>query len=176
MFQVPKIYCNINAMFFFFTAGTFIVCGLLHPRELVTLVQGLVYYVAIPTMYMILMLYAICNLNVISWGTRETKPETKPNTPPNASASGNESEGLICGLVTRASKMFGISRLCVADTNCCRGCCDCCRPIVVIDTQVIRNTTESITIVRHQVMTGSGSKDEGDSHLSLIVVLSFHFK
>ena len=37
------------------------------------MVKGIVYYVSIPTMYMLLMIYAILNLHVISWGTREVK-------------------------------------------------------------------------------------------------------
>lgn len=171
MFEVPNIYCNVNALFFFFTAGTFIVCGVLHPGELITLLQGLVYYVAIPTMYMILMLYAVCNLNVISWGTRETKQETKPKTPSNSSvAAEGESVGLICGFVTRVLKMFGINRSCVVDANCCRGCCDCCRPLVIIDPQVINNTMGSIAIVGHQAMTESSTEDKGGTQLLLVVV------
>ena len=68
------IYCNPNAMFFCIVAGTFVLCGILHPQEIVSLFNGFTYYLAIPTMYMILMIYAVCNLNNVSWGTREVKP------------------------------------------------------------------------------------------------------
>jgi hypothetical protein len=67
------IYCNIHAMFFIFVASTFILCGLFHPQEVIALLSGFTYYLAIPTMYMILMIYAVCNLNNVSWGTREVK-------------------------------------------------------------------------------------------------------
>jgi len=67
------LYCDPNAMFFLLVSGTFILCGILHPREILSLVCGIVYYLSIPTMYMILMIYAMCNLHVVSWGTREVK-------------------------------------------------------------------------------------------------------
>lgn len=70
--QYP-IYCDPNALFFLFVAFTFILCGVLHPREIMSVLCGFVYYLAIPTMYMILMIYSICNLHIVSWGTREVK-------------------------------------------------------------------------------------------------------
>jgi len=69
---VYPVYCDSNAIFLFLVLGVFTVCGLLHPLELFTLViKGIVYYLYIPTMSLLLMIYAICNLNVTSWGTRE---------------------------------------------------------------------------------------------------------
>ena len=57
----------------FLTAITllFLLTALLHPRELFCLVPGLLYMFAIPFSLLFLMIYSICNMNVVSWGTRE---------------------------------------------------------------------------------------------------------
>ena len=42
------------------------------------LIPGLLYFVAIPSMSMLMFFYAFGNLHIVnSWGTRETKQETK---------------------------------------------------------------------------------------------------
>ncbi|XP_040570244.1 chitin synthase chs-2 isoform X2 [Lepeophtheirus salmonis] len=53
-------------------ATSFILAALMHPKEILCLPCGLIYYVTIPSMYLLLVIYSIFNLNVISWGTRET--------------------------------------------------------------------------------------------------------
>ena len=57
----------------FLTAITvlFLVAALLHPRELLCLVPGLLYIFAIPFSSLFLIIYSIANMNVVSWGTRE---------------------------------------------------------------------------------------------------------
>lgn len=35
------------------------------------LLYGIVYYITIPSMYMLLVIYSIFNMNDVSWGTRE---------------------------------------------------------------------------------------------------------
>ena len=35
--------------------------------------HGFLYFLSIPSMYMLLMIYALTNLHVVSWGTREVK-------------------------------------------------------------------------------------------------------
>lgn len=35
------------------------------------LLYGIVYYITIPSMYMLLVIYSLFNLNDVSWGTRE---------------------------------------------------------------------------------------------------------
>ena len=54
-----------------FVAGSFILAGILHPQELACLPMGVIYYITIPSMYLLLMVYSIFNLNNVSWGTRE---------------------------------------------------------------------------------------------------------
>ena len=45
----------------------------IHPQEFLCLLHGFTYYLSIPTMYMLLMIYSITNLHVVSWGTREVE-------------------------------------------------------------------------------------------------------
>ena len=54
----------------------FIVAGLFHPQEIFCLLPGILYFLTFPSAYLLLPLYSLCNLNVVSWGTRE-KPQAK---------------------------------------------------------------------------------------------------
>ena len=54
-----------------FVAGSFVLAGILHPQEFACLPMGVIYYITIPSMYLLLMIYSIFNLNNVSWGTRE---------------------------------------------------------------------------------------------------------
>jgi len=56
---------------FFITVGGTIIAAVLHPQDFGLLILGLVYYVAAPSANLLLIVYAIFNLNVVSWGTRE---------------------------------------------------------------------------------------------------------
>jgi chitin synthase len=60
-----------SSLFFFIVAGTMIIAAFLHPQELGCLIAGVVYYVTVPSMYLLLIVYAIFNLYNVSWGTRE---------------------------------------------------------------------------------------------------------
>jgi chitin synthase len=56
---------------FFIVFGEIIISAILHPIDFGCLPAGVVYYLAVPSMYLLLIVYAIFNLNVVSWGTRE---------------------------------------------------------------------------------------------------------
>jgi chitin synthase len=60
-----------SSLFFFIVAGELIIAAFLHPQEISCLLAGVVYYVTVPSMYLLLIVYAIFNLNNVSWGTRE---------------------------------------------------------------------------------------------------------
>jgi chitin synthase len=60
-----------SSLFFFIAAGEMVIAAFFHPQELSCLPAGIVYYVTIPSMYLLLIVYSIFNLNVVSWGTRE---------------------------------------------------------------------------------------------------------
>jgi len=60
-----------SSLFFFIVAGTMIIAAFLHPQEFGCLIAGVVYYVTVPSMYLLLIVYALFNLYNVSWGTRE---------------------------------------------------------------------------------------------------------
>lgn len=64
---------SITTVFLMFVAGVFVISALIHPQEFWCIIHGFLYFLAIPSMSMILMLYALGNLHVVSWGTRENK-------------------------------------------------------------------------------------------------------
>ena len=68
-----------TGLFFYLLVGTFVIAGILHPHEFSDLVWGLLYFICIPAGYLFLIIYAICNLNNISWGTRENKSAVLQN-------------------------------------------------------------------------------------------------
>lgn len=65
--------CSITTIFLVFVAGVFVLSAFLHPQEFWCIIHGFLYFLAIPSMSMILMIYALGNLHVVSWGTRENK-------------------------------------------------------------------------------------------------------
>jgi hypothetical protein len=65
-----------SSLFLFGVASSFVIAAILHPLEFGCLPHGLVYYITIPSMYLILIIYSLMNLHVVSWGTRETPADT----------------------------------------------------------------------------------------------------
>ncbi|XP_038211591.1 chitin synthase chs-2 isoform X1 [Zerene cesonia] len=60
-----------SAIFLISLSGSFFIAACLHPQEFWCVVPGIIYLLSIPSMYLLLILYSIINLNVVSWGTRE---------------------------------------------------------------------------------------------------------
>ncbi|CAG7817051.1 unnamed protein product [Allacma fusca] len=60
-----------SAIFLISLSGSFFIAALLHPQEFWCIVPGLLYLLSIPSMYLLLIIYSLINLNVVSWGTRE---------------------------------------------------------------------------------------------------------
>ena len=54
----------------FFVFGSFFLAGILHPQEIGCLPYLLIYYITIPAMYLLLVIFSLFNLNNVSWGTR----------------------------------------------------------------------------------------------------------
>ncbi|KAM3718282.1 Chitin synthase [Dirofilaria immitis] len=67
-----------HSIFLFFVIGSFFTAAILHPLEFTCITPGILYFLAIPCMYMLLPIYSLCNLNNIAWGTREN-PEVDAN-------------------------------------------------------------------------------------------------
>ncbi|CAH1788341.1 unnamed protein product [Owenia fusiformis] len=60
-----------NAMFIIVVCGIFMFAGFLHPEELLCLIPGMLYFLCIPSGFLLMFIYSLTNMNVVSWGTRE---------------------------------------------------------------------------------------------------------
>ena len=49
-----------------------------HTQEIGNILFGLLYFLAIPSTSMLLIIYAVANLNVVSWGTRDSSRPSGP--------------------------------------------------------------------------------------------------
>lgn len=78
---VEDSWSSPNVVFIFTLTGFFLLTALLHPQEIFCVVNGLLYYLCIPSGYLLLPIYALCNLNIISWGTREHTDEMNVSKP-----------------------------------------------------------------------------------------------
>lgn len=68
-----------NAVFLFLLLTIFIIAACTHPQEFWCIVSGALYFLCIPSGYLLLMIYSLCNLNIVSWGTREVEKKKKVN-------------------------------------------------------------------------------------------------
>ncbi|KAJ2953678.1 hypothetical protein O0L34_g1295 [Tuta absoluta] len=62
-----------SAIFLIALSSSFFIAACLHPQEFWCIVPGIIYLLSMPSMYLLLILYSIINLNVVSWGTREVQ-------------------------------------------------------------------------------------------------------
>jgi chitin synthase len=62
-------------------AATYLAAAALHPFEFHCVLQSLWYLLCLPSGYLLLIIYAICNLDDQNWGTRESKSEGKDQSP-----------------------------------------------------------------------------------------------
>ncbi|XP_057328446.1 chitin synthase chs-2-like isoform X1 [Microplitis mediator] len=62
-----------STILFIAVAGQLIIAGILHPQEMSCLMCGVIYYVTVPSMYMLLIIYSLFNVHNVTWGTRESK-------------------------------------------------------------------------------------------------------
>jgi len=70
---VKETVMSPSAWFLFLVVSEIAIAGFLHPYEVDCLLYSLIYYLAVPSMYVLLIIYSLCNLNNISWGTREVE-------------------------------------------------------------------------------------------------------
>lgn len=62
-----------SAIFLIAMMGSFIIAAMLHPQEFSCIIYFGIYWLSIPSMYLLLILYSIINLNIVTWGTREVQ-------------------------------------------------------------------------------------------------------
>ncbi len=66
-----KLPVSISTMYFGLFAFTFLTAALLHPTEFACLFHCIWYILALPSGYLLLLIYSAANLDSQSWGTRE---------------------------------------------------------------------------------------------------------
>ncbi|KMQ91842.1 chitin synthase [Lasius niger] len=82
-----------SSLLFFIVACQMTVAGLLHPQEAVCLLCGIIYYITVPSMYMLLTIFSVFNVHNVTWGTRDSKKASvKPQDEQRSTAIGNLSE------------------------------------------------------------------------------------
>lgn len=69
---VTENFGSPNVVFLSGLVTIFLIAGILHPQEFFCLVYGLLYFLTVPSTFVLLTVYYLCNLNNVSWGTRET--------------------------------------------------------------------------------------------------------
>ncbi|KAH3835621.1 hypothetical protein DPMN_108977, partial [Dreissena polymorpha] len=69
---VTENFGSPNVVFLTGLVVIFLIAGILHPQEFFCLVYGLLYFLTVPSTFILLTVYYLCNLNNVSWGTRET--------------------------------------------------------------------------------------------------------
>ena len=69
-----------DVLFLICVATIFVVAGLVHPNEFFCLFHGVLYFITVPSTFVFLTVFFLCNLHVVSWGTREgpKKPDPAP--------------------------------------------------------------------------------------------------
>ena len=68
---VEDTFVSPNAIFLLMLFAIFIISAMFHPQEFLCLLPGALYFLCIPSGYVLLIVYAMCNMHVVSWGTRE---------------------------------------------------------------------------------------------------------
>lgn len=97
-----------SAIFLFATAASFVITALLHPQEFWCLPTGMLYYLLVPSMYLLLMIYSLFNLNDVSWGTRDvpvqkTKQEEEADRKAQEEAERKRKQGGILGMLSNSN-------------------------------------------------------------------------
>ncbi|XP_046584627.1 chitin synthase chs-1-like [Haliotis rubra] len=91
---------HLSVLFTIILPVLYIMSGLLHWKEKGCLPHGLLYFLCIPSTYILLLIYSLCNLNIVSWGTREI-PERKTKQQLKAEREAPQSGKKVDGLFAR---------------------------------------------------------------------------
>nr|XP_037268094.1 chitin synthase chs-2-like [Rhipicephalus microplus] len=110
-----------SAIFLISLSSSFFVAALMHPQEFMCIIPGLLYFLSVPSMYLLLILYSLINLNVVTWGTREvqtkkTKKEMEEERKLEEEMKKKKKKGGLLGLLDLSGKgsdegMFGLQGL-----------------------------------------------------------------
>ncbi|KAM9765914.1 chitin synthase 1 [Menidia menidia] len=61
-----------TGLFLVSMAIMYLVTAILHPEEFGMIIYGLMYFICIPSGYLLLTIYSLVNMHIVSWGTRES--------------------------------------------------------------------------------------------------------
>uniref|UniRef100_A0A8C2FWU9 chitin synthase n=1 Tax=Cyprinus carpio TaxID=7962 RepID=A0A8C2FWU9_CYPCA len=75
-----KTFLTPSGLFLIGMVVLYIITAALHPQEFSLVIYGLLYFLCIPSGYLLLVIYSIVNLNNVTWGTRETGSQAKTTT------------------------------------------------------------------------------------------------
>ncbi|XP_056135356.1 chitin synthase 1 [Lampris incognitus] len=69
---VQGTFITPTGLFLVSMAIMYFVTAILHPEEFGLIIYGLMYFICIPSGYLLLTIYSLVNMNIVSWGTRES--------------------------------------------------------------------------------------------------------
>ncbi|XP_073706289.1 chitin synthase chs-2-like [Garra rufa] len=72
-----KTFLTPSGLFLIGMGALYLITAALHPQELSLVIYGLLYFLCIPSGYLLLVIYSIVNMNNVTWGTRETGGKAK---------------------------------------------------------------------------------------------------
>lgn len=72
---VQGTFLTPTGVFLVSMAIMYLVTAILHPEEFGMIVYGLMYFICIPSGYLLLTIYSLVNMHIVSWGTRESNKE-----------------------------------------------------------------------------------------------------
>ncbi|XP_048237709.1 chitin synthase chs-2-like isoform X3 [Haliotis rufescens] len=71
-------FCSVSTIFLIGVAGIYVTSAFLHPQEFWCIIHGGLYFLSIPSMSVLMMIFSLGNLQNVSWGTREVKTAAPP--------------------------------------------------------------------------------------------------
>ncbi|KAJ0056136.1 hypothetical protein NL108_003416, partial [Boleophthalmus pectinirostris] len=69
---MQKTFLTPTGVFLVSMTVMYMITAILHPEEFGLIMYGLMYFICIPSGYLLLTIYSLVNMNNVSWGTRET--------------------------------------------------------------------------------------------------------
>ncbi|CAG2164675.1 unnamed protein product [Oppiella nova] len=139
-----------SAIFFISLCLSFLVAAILHPTEFLCYLPFPLYMLCIPSMYLLLTIYSMTNLNVVSWGTREVLVTSDaPQPPPKPAEDKND-----------FMKYFNVKNLFPSKANSRLISCMCCS---TADPNEDKEILKEITEIKHQITDFKTSLRSPDS-------------
>ncbi|KAL4235306.1 hypothetical protein ACF0H5_006941 [Mactra antiquata] len=77
-----------SSVFLIVIIAVFTLAAIWHPFEIGCLFHGIFYYITVPSTFVFLTTYYVCNLHIVKWGTRENKSASQNDLNENISKHG----------------------------------------------------------------------------------------